>query len=92
MIVSYYNICPQMSTLLIFRHTNFFLFFLKELYIYRFIIYSLLYYRRNGGSFLQQQRFLLMITEILSWNGGDFFFCWRRFFLLFRTEKISVMK
>lgn len=40
--------------------------FSLELYIYKFISYTLLYYRRNRGSFPPQQRFLLVITEVLS--------------------------
>ena len=40
--------------------------FSLELYIYKFISYTLLYYRRNRGTFPPQQRFLLVITEVLS--------------------------
>lgn len=40
--------------------------FSLELYIYKFISYTLLYYRRNRDSFSPQQRFLLVITEVLS--------------------------
>lgn len=42
--------------------------FSLELYIYKFISYTLLFiiYRRNRGSFPPQQRFLLVITEVLS--------------------------
>lgn len=58
MIVSCYNIWPQMSTLLIFRHTYFILFLLKELYIYKFIVYSLLYIEE---------------TEVLSCYNRGFF-------------------